>query len=207
MAKRGVSPVTGRGGFWQVPPLSVWFLCGVSALIFWVSMGTWWEGMHYHSRPLTVQEYRIVTKALGTWYKLVPDSDGVSQLWKLLRAGSIRALQKGWWWRDSERITIGYTDERGRILLNPELCFSAYHSLASSFEVYDCDVVRTMSTLYHEWQHRNYRVGERVALQREQEFITRCLERCSRQGYGSLEKDLREWRFILTAGGTTCPLK
>lgn len=184
--------------FWQRPPnWLIWFLlCSLS--LFALSMWTVREGHRFQSRPLEPEEVAIVEASLKLWEELCPEPQVTELLSKNLEQGLIRAMDQDSFDRAQERSTFGYTDERGRILLNPELCFAALHSLGPEChqELHLVDLVRTTTTLYHEYQHLSEQASEEVAYLREWSFIRRCR---AATGDFDLERELHEWELEMAA--------
>lgn len=166
-----------RGGFWRRPDRRVWLLFLGSMVVFVASMLTLREGLRFVSRPLDETERRIVSRSLEVWagFGTPEDLQAVARLRKLLSRDLIRAMDRQSFARRQERITIGYTDERGRILLNPSICFGSYHTLGPALGggIQGGDVVRTLSTLYHEDLHRETAAPEALAYQSEWRFLRR----------------------------------
>lgn len=180
-----------RETFWRMPPRWVWLLFLGSMTIFTASMVTWLESFRFISRPLAPGERLIVARALDTWHRLDPGEE-VESLRALLASGNLRAMDEASFRRKQERITLGYTDERGRILLNPDICFSSYRTLGqlSGGGVHDTDLVRTMTTLHHEYQHLRHNACESDAYEAEWRFVRRCLTRCTDP---ALTRELEYW--------------
>ncbi len=181
--------------FWQRPPRWLVFLFVGSLAVSSASMWTWWEGRRFQSRPLAEDEKKIVRLALDTWSELVPEQKGTRVLSSLLAEEKIRAMDLDSFARKEERITLGYTDERGRILLNPNICFSAYTVLGprACDGVDGGDVVRTMTTLCHEFQHLSQNGPERLAYASEWSFLRRCLKQAEAAQDRVLVRELLEW--------------
>ncbi|MBI3924151.1 MAG: hypothetical protein HY319_01295 [Armatimonadetes bacterium] len=193
-----ISPTSRRSGFWQMPPRWVWLLFVGSLTIFTASMITWWEGMRFQSRPLDPAERLIVERSLETWSSLCPEPEdlkAVQELRQLLDQEQLRSMDEKCFGRKAERITLGYTDERGRILLNPHICFSTYYALGEhrTERVHTSDLVRTLTTVFHEFQHREYGASEAEAYEREWAFARRCLERAELASHRELARELRDW--------------
>lgn len=182
-------------GFWQKPPRWLVLLFGGAMLVFVASMWTWWEGRRFASRPLERAEAQIVAQALQTWQTLAPEVDGWRDLRTLLAARKVRAMDKASFGRKAERITLGYTDEWGRILLNPNICFSAYSTLGPRVcqGVQKSDLVRTMTTMHHEYHHLIRRAVESEAYAAEWNFVRVCLERSRERDDPELTAALAEW--------------
>lgn len=163
--------------FWRRPDRKVWFLFLGSMVVFVASMLTLREGLRFVSRPLDATERRIVGRALEIWASLGTEEDlrASTRLRDLLSRDLIRAMDRASFERREERITLGYTDERGRILLNPSICFGSYHTLGPALGggIQDGDVVRTLSTLYHEDLHREHGAPEAAAYESEWRFLGR----------------------------------
>ena len=166
--------------FWQRPPRWAWLLVLFSLTLLSVSMVIWWEGMRFQSRELTPEEHAVVTRALDYWAQSKVESSRVSLMRKNLEAGKIRAMDEDSFFRARERSTFGYTDEHGRILLNPKLCFPGLRYLGElSPTRSSMDEVRTLATLYHEHLHLYDRVSEEEACRKEWSFTRKCLNSCN----------------------------
>lgn len=133
------------------------------------SMLTLREGRRFVSRRLTPGELRIVTSAMATW-ESCPDAAGAAAMREALRSGRLLAMHSLSFARVEERSTFGYTDERGRILLNPNLCFGNQRLSGKSDHG---DLVATMCTLYHESRHMLYGATEASAYEDEWVFARR----------------------------------
>jgi hypothetical protein len=94
--------------------------------------------------------------------------------------------------RVEERSTFGYTDERGRILLNPNLCFGNQR-LSGSAKPDSGDVVATMCTLYHESRHLLYKATEASAYEDEWLFVRRSIVWAGRSRQPELARELTLW--------------
>lgn len=170
-------------GFWQKPGPWVWTVFLLAMLIFVCSMLTWREGQKFPSRQLTARERRLVLSALAFWRVQGGNPREALRLEELLHNGSIRALD------GRQPRTFGYTDERGRILLNPGLCF-AYDEILGKEQPQPGDLVATLATLYHEFQHLTERASEAVAYEREWELVHRLLLFCPDPAY---RRQLQAW--------------
>lgn len=158
-------------GFWQRP--SAW-VCGLllaSLAVFSLSMFTCFEGCRFASRPLSGNEKAIVLRALDSWAQSpASEPDTISRLKAMVAHRNLRAMDSCRWSGSAERGTFGYTDERGRILLNPALCFCFQRSLVGSAP-HDGDVAITLATLYHESRHLVGQDSESVAYEKEWLFV------------------------------------
>ena len=156
-------------GFWQRPPLWVWLLLGTAVSLFSLSMLTLGEGLKFTSRQLTAQERRIVVAALECWNRIEPDVQAGAAMKAMLRQQQLRAMDEPTFVRAQERATLGYTDEHGRILLNPRICFASWRCLGKA--VHASDVVRTTSVLVHEYHHCDLNESEAQACLAELNFL------------------------------------
>lgn len=160
--------------FWVWPPLRIWVLFLFSLALAATAYLTTREGLRFVSRPLHADEERVVQAALNAWDQL---TDGrarktTGRLREMAHTRKLRAMHGDSFARSRERSTFGYTDERGRMLLNPRLCFGSL-SIRGSGEVYAHDLVVTLSTLVHEEEHYTRNVGEREAYRAEWQFLRR----------------------------------
>jgi hypothetical protein len=171
----------------------VWLVFGLSMLVFSASMLTLHEGRRFVSRRLTAQEIRIVQASLALWEGALQKQD-VARLRTMLAANDLLAMDSLTFARPEERGTFGYSDEHGRILLNPNLCF-ANHRMAGERTAGMDDEVATMCTLYHETRHLLHGATEAVAYEDEWQFA-RCARRWAcRRGMSGLAGDLAEWEM------------
>lgn len=136
------------------------------------------EGRRFHGRALEPTEKQMVEQSLNLWAELDPDP-AVGELRQLLSQGRLLAMSPASFKRKQERITLGYTDEHGRVLLNPNICFAQLRTLADARpEQLKADLVKTMATLHHEYQHLTRHAGESEAYASEWRFLARCRSRC-----------------------------
>ncbi len=190
----GEAALSPEAGFWRRPSGWVWAVFCLALGIFLASMVTWHEGRRFVARRLTPQETRIVMQALAVWESMpVQERDGdVVLLRRMLLEGRLLAMEASTFERPEERGTFGYTDERGRILLNPNLCF-ANGRMCGSLKPDGCDVVATLCTLYHETRHLIGQAGESLAYEQEWLFARRTLVWADERGQTALVEDLAEW--------------
>ncbi|MEW6284354.1 MAG: hypothetical protein AB1758_37410, partial [Candidatus Eremiobacterota bacterium] len=111
---------------------------------------------------------------------------------RLLGQGKLRAMNDPTFQRPRERCTFGYTDERGRVLLNPRLCFASLTAFGR--EGAPCDVVVTLSTLVHEHEHVARHASEEQALEAEWRFLRRAVGQPHR-----LRAELASWEGEMDA--------
>jgi hypothetical protein len=156
-----------------MPPPWVWTVFALSALVLTCSMLTLREGRRFQSRELHGEERTVVTATLDFWTTHGGDAGHVSLLRTLLQQQKIRAMDRATFSRAAERNVFGYTDERGRILLNPNLCFAYQRTLAPRLcgSVHEGDLVATLATLYHELRHLLQRASEAQAYEDEWRFV------------------------------------
>ena len=182
-----------------MPPPWVWLIFTLSMLVLGASMLTLREGRRFLSRPLTASEQRVVQAALELWTRL----EGRPQplLSSMLLEHRIRAMDKMTFARPEERAAFGYTDERGRILLNPNLCFTCQQLLAPRLNrrVADSDLVATLATLQHEVRHLVSGASEEAAYEEEWRGITRARQFCACHQMPGLSLELLEWERHLPA--------
>jgi len=155
-------------GFWQRPPLWVCLLLATSLSLLSVSMLTLGEGLKFCSRQLTPVERDIVASALDCWSRIDPDPQAIAAMRAMLRQQRLRAMDEPTFARLQERGTLGYTDEHGRILLNPRICFATWRCLGKR---HPSDVVRTTSVLVHEYHHCHLNETEAQACLAELAFL------------------------------------
>lgn len=182
-----------------MPPPWVWLIFSLSMLVLGASMLTLREGRRFLSRPLTASEARVVASALALWSK----QEGRPQqlLSDMLTDQRIRAMDRMTFARCEERAAFGYTDERGRILLNPNLCFTCQQLLAPRLNlgVSDTDLVATLATLQHEVRHLVSGASEEAAYEEEWRGISRTRRWCARNQMPALSLELLEWERHLPA--------
>lgn len=173
-----------------MPPPWVWTVFALSALVFACSMLTLREGRRFRSRELQAEERTVVSSALDFWGSHGGDPGHVSLLRTLLHQQKIRAMDRETFARAEERNAFGYTDERGRILLNPNLCFAYQRTLAPRLcgVVHEGDLVATLATLYHEMRHLLERASEAQAYEAEWRFV-----RTLRVGDPAVMRQLQSW--------------
>lgn len=159
-----------------MPPLWVWVLFVFSLSLAATSYVTTREGLRYVSRNLHGGEERIVLAALDAWDELTDErsADTTARLRVMLFQHRLRSIHGDSFVRSRERSTFGYTDERGRILLNPRLCFGSL-IIRGGGQVYAHDLVITLSTMVHEDEHFSRQAGEREAYRAEWEFLRRAV--------------------------------
>ena len=182
-----------------MPPPWVWFVFSLSMLIFAASMLTLREGRRFLSRPLTDSEERVVAAALDVWKQQEGHEHPV--LASMLQTHRIRAMDKLTFARPEERAAFGYTDERGRILLNPNLCFTCQQMLAPRLctGVADADLVATLATLQHEVRHLVSGASESLAYEDEWRYVCRTRHWCMQREMRGLSLELLEWERHLPA--------
>lgn len=182
-----------------MPSAWVWLVFSLSMLIFVASMLTLREGRRFLSRPLTASEERVVLAAL----KLCALQEGRAHplLLEMLRDQRIRAMDRMTFARPEERSAFGYTDERGRILLNPNLCFTSEQVLAPRLlhGVADSDLVATLATLQHELRHLVSGASETLAYEQEWRYVCRTRSWCARHQRTGLSLELLDWERHLPA--------
>ena len=174
-----------------MPPAWVWSIFWLSMLVLLASMLTWREGRRFASRPLADSEERVVLAAIQ-WQ----DACSRRQLADMLQQGRIRAMDRFTFARAEERNAFGYTDEHGRILLNPHLCFAYQRTLAPRLTpgIAGGDLVATLATLHHELNHLTEGSSEALAYEEEWRFVCRLGHRCSLNGRADLATEWLEWR-------------
>lgn len=130
------------------------------------------EGLRFISRSLGRDEERVVLEALRAWDELTDEAsyDTTSRLRTMVYAHRVRCIHGDSFARARERCTFGYTDERGRILLNPRLCFGSL-VIRGRNEVYVHDLVVTLSTMVHEDEHFSRHASEQQAYRAEWRFL------------------------------------
>lgn len=151
------------------------------------------EGRRFFSRPLTASEERVVESALGLWARL--EEKPPKLLCEMLADHRIRAMDGMTFARCEERTAFGYTDERGRILLNPNLCFTCQQVLAPRLNagVADSDLVATLATLRHEQRHLISGASEEAAYEEEWRCITRTHRWCLEHQMPGLAQEAADW--------------
>ncbi|MBX3167846.1 MAG: hypothetical protein KF760_10560 [Candidatus Eremiobacteraeota bacterium] len=162
-------------------------------LIFGASMLTLREGRRFLSRPLTGSEERVVVAALDLWKQ--QEGREHPLLATMLKEHRIRAMDKMTFARPEERAAFGYTDERKRILLNPNLCFTCQQMLAPRFctGIADADLVATLATLQHEVRHLVSGASEALAYEDEWRYVCRTRHWCVQHQMPGLSLELLEW--------------
>ena len=168
-------------------------------LILAASMLTLREGRRFLSRPLTDSEERVVAAALGLWKQQEGHDHPV--LSAMLKAQRIRAMDRLTFARPEERSAFGSTAERGRILLNPNLCFTCQQMLAPRLctGVADSDLVATLATLQHEVRHLVSGASETLAYEDEWRYVCRTRHWCGQHQMAGLSLELLEWERHLPA--------
>jgi len=182
-----------------MPSAWVWLVFSLSMLIFTASMLTLREGRRFLSRPLSASEQRVVLAAL----KLDEEQEGRAHplLVAMLREHRIRAMDRMTFARPEERSAFGYTDERGRILLNPNLCFTCQQMLAPRLltGVAESDLVATLATLQHEVRHLVSGASETMAYEEEWRYVCRTRSWCVQNEMPGLSLELLDWERHLPA--------
>lgn len=182
-----------------MPPPWVWLIFSLSIVIFGASMLTLREGRRFLSRPLTGSEERVVAAALELWRQ--QEGRQHPLLVDMLKEHRIRAMDKMTFARPEERSAFGYTDERKRILLNPNLCFTCQQVLAPRLcaGVADADLVATLATLQHEVRHLVSGASETLAYEDEWRYVCRTRQWCVQHQLPGLSLELLEWERHLPA--------
>lgn len=182
-----------------MPPPWVWLIFSLSMLILAASMLTVREGRRFLSRGLTASEERVVRAALALWE--AQEGRPQTLLSAMLADRRIRAMDKMTFARPEERSAFGYTDERGRILLNPNLCFTCQHMLAPRLnaQVADADLVATLATLQHEVRHLVSGASEEAAYEEEWRGVCRVRHWCACHQMPGLSLELLDWERHLPA--------
>jgi len=177
-----------------MPPAWVWLVFSLSMLILTASMLTWREGRRFSSRPLTPAEAEVVRAALDLAAQDGP-TRSLQVLHQKMSQGKIRAMDAFTFARAEERNAFGYTDERGRILLNPNLCFAYQRSLSPRLRqgVECADLVATLATLQHEAAHLLKGASEVDAYEEEWRCVRRHLLPPKGQLNDQLTDEWREW--------------
>lgn len=173
-----------------MPPPWVWLIFSLSLGIFAASMMTWREGRRFASRPFRPQELRLVAQALALGERAQQDRSTLQTLADMLSHQSLRAMDLGNGARCEERSAFGYTDEFGRILINPKLCFLY---LESTGQENPADLVATLATLIHESQHLLLRASEEQAYQAERASIQRFQLWAVQQGQSRWAEESSLW--------------
>ncbi len=165
-----------KRSFWEWPPLWVWVLFVFSLSLLGTAYVTTREGLRYVSRSLRGDEEKVVLAALDAWDELTDDrsADTTGRLRVMVHTRRLRGIDGVAFVSSRERSTFGYTDERGRILLNPCLCFGSL-TIRGRGEVYAHDLVVTLSTMVHEDEHFTHQAGEREAYLAEWQFLRRAV--------------------------------
>lgn len=158
-------------------------LCTLAAIY------TWREGQRFVPRPLTPGEGQVVLAAIELGRSLAM-CDELEELDQLAQQGQLFAMDEASFARREERITMGYTDESGNILLNPRICFATHHSLGPE-EPALVDRIKTLSTLIHEQQHRRNNAAESEAYEVEWTYLNRCLSAAPADS--ELHRELQAW--------------
>ena len=174
-----------------MPPHWVWSVFTLSIGIFVASMLTWREGRRFVSRPLLPQEARIVMAALNLWQSTTEPPAAIARLRAMASEGKLLAMSQLTFQRAEERATFGYTDERGRILINPNLCFANQRTCEPD-RPDTGDIVATLCTLYHESRHLLYQTGEAQAYEMEWGFVRRTTS-WARVDQPTLARELGSW--------------
>ena len=179
--------------FWRPPPPWVWLIFTLAVGIFSVSMVTLYEGHRFVSRPLLPPERAVVEAALAAWNEVDPRrAQDIERLRTLLKERKIRAMDNGSFARAEERAAYGYTDERGRILLNPQLCF-AYQRSCPRDQVQCGDLVATTATLVHESRHLLEHANEACAYEAEWRFVQKFCRWAEQSGRPDLCEEMCAW--------------
>ena len=169
-------------------------------LIFTASMLTLREGRRFLSRPLASAEERVVMAALQLWQQ--QEGREHPLLSAMFREKRIRAMDRMTFARSEERSAFGYSDERGRILLNPNLCFTCQELLAPRLcgdHIADSDLVATLATLQHEVRHVLSGASESLAYEDEWRSVCRTRRWCVQHEMPGLSLELLEWESHLPA--------
>lgn len=175
-----------------MPPPWVWSIFTLAMMIFSASMLTWREGRRFVSRPLLPQEARIVLAALKLWETTPEPPEAMLRLRAMALEGKLLAMSSLTFERAEERATFGYTDECGRILVNPNLCF-ANQRMCGADRPDEVDVVATLCTLYHESRHLLYQMPEAQAYEQEWVFVRRTIHWARKNQRMSLAHNLAQW--------------
>ena len=177
-----------------MPPPWVWFIFLLSMIILGASMLTFQEGRRFISRDLDPREATLVNASLTLWENVQEPGEQIAirVLRKRLAEGRLRAMSSLSFSRAQERSAFGYTDERGRILLNPRLCFPNMKYLRDSDQDPD-DLVSTCSTLYHEACHLLWGASEACAYEREWLFLSRLRAWAEASGNRPLAEEVSVW--------------
>lgn len=192
-----------------MPPPWVWCVFFLAVTILTASMVTLREGRRFVSRDLTEEEVRIVAAAITLWEKAAPEGERTNRLRAMLGDRRLRVMDTPSFVRAQERSTYGYTDERGRVLLNPRLCFANHDLLpeigaAPSPCIQCADLVATLTTLYHETTHLFEGASEATAYEEEWLFLRRLSAYASRQRDGSLLEELGDWEKAMPSRVELC---
>lgn len=175
-----------------MPPPWVWSIFTLAMAIFSASMLTWREGRRFVSRPLLPQEARIVMASLNLWERTAESPPALLRLRAMAAEGKLLAMSPLTFQRAEERATFGYTDERGRILINPNLCF-ANQRMCEPNRPDGSDMVATLCTLYHESRHLLYQTPEPQAYEQEWGFVRRTIRWARENQQLELARDLGQW--------------
>lgn len=182
-----------------MPPLWVWAVFSLSLVVLAASMLTWREGRRFGSRMLLSSEERVVLSAINL---LATQERGPATrllLLEMLQQRKIRAMDRFTFARAEERNAFGYTDERGRILLNPNLCFAYQRTLSPRLlnGIADADLVATLATLHHEVTHLLGGASEAMAYEDEWRFVCRLRLWCEAHDQRHLGQELDDWEAHL----------
>jgi hypothetical protein len=164
-------------------------------IVLMASMMTWREGRRFSSRPLAEAEAQVVVAAIQLLASLEQRPGSPHILQKMMQDGRIRAMDRFTFARPQERNAFGYTDERGRILLNPHLCFAYQRTLSPRLiqGVAEADLVATMATLHHELGHLLGGASEAAAYEQEWRFVGTMQRWCREHDRQAVAAELLEW--------------
>ena len=178
-----------------MPTLWVWAIFALSMTVLAASMLTWREGRRFGSRALVPSEERVVRAAIELLATQPGGANARSILTPMLTQHRVRAMDRFTFARAEERNAFGYTDERGRILLNPHLCFAYQRTLSPRLlkGIADADLVATLATLHHEIHHLLEGASEESAYEDEWRFVHRLRGWCDTQHRPALAGELLDW--------------
>ncbi|MBT9586207.1 hypothetical protein IV102_22895 [bacterium] len=178
-----------------MPPPWVWAVFSLSILVLTASMMTWREGRRFQSRALLEAEQQVVQEAIDLLGSHDKGLNSHRVLLCMMQERRIRAMDRFTFARAEERNAFGYTDERGRILLNPNLCFSYQRLLAPRLlkGVARADLVATMATLHHEVGHLLGGASEATAYAAEWQLVCYMRRWCEATDRPELASELLDW--------------
>ena len=159
-------------------------------VVFLVSACTLKAGLRFPSRALRGEERRLVVEALELWRQWGQFPKMRQSLALMLQQDRLRAMALEPSAGSRERSAYGYSDEHGRILLNPSLCFL---SLKYRGTLDMGDRVATLSTMIHEGQHHLQQASEEFAYRGEWMAIRSLRDWATSQGRAELAQELRLW--------------